>query len=225
MPSELKCLSLWQPWASLVAELEKWIETRHWSTAYRGRLGIHAARRRPRPGFSAERGWATGYGRLVYADHVDESFTLTRIGTNDTKRMPLGALVATCTLTDVVPIVDVMTGAGPEDHDASRLAVYDLPEGGLELVDRHKGMDDVTRMRDIADQRPFGDFTPGRYAWLLGDVQPTSKRCPVCWGDGDDPTGGPCPVCVGRGICDPVPVLGRQGLFNLRMNVTPASDT
>jgi hypothetical protein len=38
-----KVLSLWQPWASLVAIGAKCYETRHWNTKYRGPLVIHAA--------------------------------------------------------------------------------------------------------------------------------------------------------------------------------------
>ncbi len=38
---------------------------------------------------------------------------------------------------------------------------------------------------NIEDQRPYGDFTPGRYAWLLEDVRPIT----------------------------PVPAKGRQGLW------------
>lgn len=43
----IPALSLWQPWASLIAWGEKSIETRGWSTAYRGPLAIHAAKRKP----------------------------------------------------------------------------------------------------------------------------------------------------------------------------------
>src|SRR5262245_4907242 len=38
-------LSLWQPWASLMAAGAKKIETRHWPTGYRGLVAIHAAKR------------------------------------------------------------------------------------------------------------------------------------------------------------------------------------
>lgn len=41
----MKALSLWQPWASAMALGLKQIETRNWSTAYRGPLAIHAAKR------------------------------------------------------------------------------------------------------------------------------------------------------------------------------------
>lgn len=39
----MKALTLWQPWATLVAMGEKKIETRCWQTKYRGELAIHAA--------------------------------------------------------------------------------------------------------------------------------------------------------------------------------------
>lgn len=40
----IKVISLWQPWASLMAAGVKLHETRHWPTAYRGPLAIHAAK-------------------------------------------------------------------------------------------------------------------------------------------------------------------------------------
>lgn len=45
MPITMKGLSLWQPWASLMAVGAKRIETRSWSTDYRGLVAIHAAKR------------------------------------------------------------------------------------------------------------------------------------------------------------------------------------
>jgi hypothetical protein len=39
----MKALSLWQPWASLIYDERKTIETRHWEMKYRGPLAIHAA--------------------------------------------------------------------------------------------------------------------------------------------------------------------------------------
>jgi hypothetical protein len=43
----VKALTLWQPWASLVALGEKRFETRCWSTKYHGPLAIHAAAKTP----------------------------------------------------------------------------------------------------------------------------------------------------------------------------------
>jgi activating signal cointegrator 1 len=43
----MKALSLWQPWASLIALGEKRVETREWTTKYRGPLAIHATTKLP----------------------------------------------------------------------------------------------------------------------------------------------------------------------------------
>jgi hypothetical protein len=41
----MKAITLWQPWASLIAVGAKKVETRSWPTSYRGRIAIHAATR------------------------------------------------------------------------------------------------------------------------------------------------------------------------------------
>ena len=41
----MKAITLWQPWASLIALGIKHYETRSWSTNYRGELAIHAAKK------------------------------------------------------------------------------------------------------------------------------------------------------------------------------------
>lgn len=46
-PSNLACLSMWQPWASLVVYGFKRFEGRQWDTDYRGPLWIHAGSRQP----------------------------------------------------------------------------------------------------------------------------------------------------------------------------------
>jgi len=43
---DVKALTLWQPWASLVVRGVKQYETRSWSTRHRGLLAIHAAKRK-----------------------------------------------------------------------------------------------------------------------------------------------------------------------------------
>ncbi|MES2459391.1 MAG: ASCH domain-containing protein [Armatimonadota bacterium] len=48
----MKGLSLWQPWATLIAIGEKRIETRSWGTAYRGELLICATASTPAEGWS-----------------------------------------------------------------------------------------------------------------------------------------------------------------------------
>ena len=51
----MKALTLWQPWASLVALEHKRVETRCWPTRYRGPLAIHAAAELPPKWLGASR--------------------------------------------------------------------------------------------------------------------------------------------------------------------------
>lgn len=45
VPLSLPVLSLWEPWASLIAAGFKLHETRHWPTKVRGRVAIHATQK------------------------------------------------------------------------------------------------------------------------------------------------------------------------------------
>ncbi len=76
----MKALTLTQPWASLVAIGAKRIETRSWSTSYRGELAIHAAKGFPRD--------AQDFSRCIrlsvlFGPHYE---------------YPRGAVIATCRL-------------------------------------------------------------------------------------------------------------------------------
>lgn len=51
----MKALTLWQPWASMVALGEKRVETRCWSTKYRGEIAIHSAAALPPAWLGASR--------------------------------------------------------------------------------------------------------------------------------------------------------------------------
>ena len=41
----MKAITIWQPWASLLACGGKRFETRSWATSYRGPIAIHAAKK------------------------------------------------------------------------------------------------------------------------------------------------------------------------------------
>lgn len=85
----MKALSLWQPWATLVAIGAKQWETRGWSTSYRGPLLICAAKR---PMDLATRGIVKlSPFRDVLADVV----------------LPFGAALCVVNLRDVEPAEDV----------------------------------------------------------------------------------------------------------------------
>lgn len=171
---ELKALSLWQPWASLVAAGVKSIETRSWSTSYRGPLGIHAARRRPETmrlgDWWCEPTWGSEYGLL------DEA--------GEPRRLPLGVIVATCALVDVVPIIgdgDCTWDGGTEPARCAHAAI----DG--QVVVHGVGNWKTT----VLVEEAYGDYTPGRYAWVFADIHRLEH---------------------------PIPWLGRQQLFTVTID-------
>lgn len=83
----MKAISLWQPWASLVAHGLKRFETRHWTTSYRGPLAIHAAKRKPELSVS---------DRELIQAVID-------MGYRTLGQLPYGCIVCTCELVDIYP--------------------------------------------------------------------------------------------------------------------------
>lgn len=212
--TDLRCLSLDQPYASLIAIGVKTIETRSWSTKHRGRIGIASTAKKPIEGDEiGDTGWYSEYD----VDHwIINNWRQTRAHPG-----PLGAIVATANLVDCVPMIAM--------NDISRDGCHRLFVGDDCLWRTRPGGGPAI---DVSGQLPYGDFTPGRWAWLLDDVKPTTERCPACWGYGwtngrvnltDYGTGveydaDPCLTCgdgeeTGTGKCDPIPVKGKQRLW------------
>jgi hypothetical protein len=143
----------------------------------------------------------------------------------------LGSIVASCVIEDAVPMVSSLGTTTWREMESS--GVRRWVSVGPTRQDRADGRDAV-RLRlvwldddgwlhseEITDQIPYGTWERGRWAWLLGDVKPTTERCPACWGQPGDalytgsgqPGYGPCPTCNGAGVCGPVPAKGRQGVW------------
>lgn len=87
----MRGLTLHQPWASFVAVGAKSIETRAWATRYRGELAIHAG--------ANERAFDDAM-RLPSMRQIADEFFI--------DDFPLGAIVASCRLIDVVAIDDAL---------------------------------------------------------------------------------------------------------------------
>lgn len=87
----MKALSLTQPWATLLTLGEKKIETRSWSTRFRGVFAIHASKGFPR--------WARDMM------HEDPNFVevLSQYGYMSSSTLPTGAIIGTANLTDCLP--------------------------------------------------------------------------------------------------------------------------
>ena len=134
----MKALTLTQPWATLVAIGAKRIETRSWSTKYRGPLAIHAAK-----GFPKEARAFTTYP--VCYDAVAARFShREQWEKRGFPAYPLGAVLATCTLVNVLQ-VEVVNGR----DNTWGISIAPISENEL----------------------AFGDYSPGRYAWLLEDIK------------------------------------------------------
>lgn len=199
MGRRVKALTLWQPWASLVALGVKTIETRSWSTKYRGPLAIHAAVRKPPRVWTQDDGYAPpaadiiGMGR--HWESFEDRYQPGQFGYDWVG--PLGAVVATCTLVDVLPIHEQLcncglrstyVGIGTGGLGREILGVYaghDAERPGLAFsrvngnLDGHPWVAAVGDEERIIDQIPYGDFRCGRFAWLLADIDPLAEPVPA----------------------------------------------
>jgi activating signal cointegrator 1 len=125
----MHCISLWQPWATLIAIGAKKIETRSWHTDYRGPLAIHAAK------------------KIGSLDSAANSLAIEAISEYERSHgrmdpMPLGAVVAICDLVDCVYF-------GPDYQ------------------------------RQPEPELSFGDFTEGRWGFVLANVRKLAKPIPM----------------------------------------------
>jgi activating signal cointegrator 1 len=94
----MKAVSLWEPWASAMAWGLKGNETRHWYTAYRGPIAIHAAKTREHADFIHER-------------EVREAFA--GVGIRAVEDLPFGCVVCTGFLRDVVRVETIRGKISP----------------------------------------------------------------------------------------------------------------
>lgn len=84
----MKAISLWQPWASLVALQEKLWETRSRQISHRGPIAIHAAK-------------VTEHA-LIYTRCDPFKSAMERNAIADRKELPYGAIVAIANLSEIV---------------------------------------------------------------------------------------------------------------------------
>lgn len=122
----MRLISLWEPWATLMAIGAKRIETRSWATSYRGWLAIQASK--------------GGLSKRNLADCLAEpEFRAALAG----ERLSPGCIVAVVRLTECCPMED---------------------RGRIPGVFRaHPEL-------DSPQEREFGDFSEGRWAWVTRDL-------------------------------------------------------
>jgi hypothetical protein len=211
----VKCLTVRQPWATLLCDpwLPKWIETRSRRTHIRGTIGIIAGLWTPPTGVFEVGDYEMvrwfdllGYGdgwKLQNPNGGDPGFPADGIHPD----LPFGALIGTVDLYDCTPIVE-----RESDHDSlvshvcidSPAALYpgaveggmaaditdELPYGVFSMAILYSGSTGGYAGDDLTDQLPYGDFTPGRWAWLTRNPvlfdEPVPMRGAQHWQEDDD---------------------------------------
>lgn len=160
----MKAISLWQPWASLIACGAKPYETRSWAPP-RELIGqpiaIHAAKK-------IERGAAQFAEDLIYGQHKDGGYDLAQrldasmkgtpdelMGVFGHALLPIGCIVAIARLDAAFQLGDLDERAAvPAAKVVRRITSRPIPGCFSVRID------------------DFGDYSPGRWAWLLRDVRP-----------------------------------------------------
>lgn len=157
----MRCITLHQPWASLVALGAKRVETRSWKTSYRGPLAIHAAK--GFPPYARETVYTEPFQSILKAAG------LIKVGVLLDKQgclslafeswLPHGAILCTCNLVDCVPT------------DQFRVCLR-------EDIPHHRERD--SRWQWIShEEGMFGDYSEGRFGWLLEDIEPLPEPIPA----------------------------------------------
>lgn len=99
----MKALSLWQPWASLIAIGAKRIETRSWVTAYRGPIAIHAAKR-----------FTKDEVALCFCEPFRSC--LVEAGYTNPVELPLGCIIAVAKLVEIFPTQNIRDGLSGQER-------------------------------------------------------------------------------------------------------------
>lgn len=94
----MKAISLWQPWATMMALGVKTIETRSWSTEHRGYLAIHATAKLPKEARD-----------LCYESPFSDVLKL-YYGHISPDRLPVGKVLAVVNLTSIWPVSSIYPG-------------------------------------------------------------------------------------------------------------------
>lgn len=179
----MDAISLWQPWASLIACGAKPYETRDWAPPARligQRIAICAGKKVSQNGVALAMELVRDDGMAARLYH--RGCPLNMMGdfslSPGIALFPVGCVVCTALLDGAFLLGDPAKGtAVPSAHVAKRLISRKMPECFTVRYD------------------DYGDYSPGRWAWLLRDVE----------------------------ICKPpIAVKGRQKFFSLPADVVKA---
>ena len=151
MQSEMYALTLWQPWATLIAEGIKVFETRSWKPPKNligQQIAIHAAKKKP------TREEIDNYSTAIRRE-MEKLYGFT----NWWETIPYGSIIATTTIGGFFFVQEVV--------DAF------VRVKGLRTDESHKSTP------GYLDIDMFGDYSPGRYAWRLWDLSKEIEPIPA----------------------------------------------
>jgi hypothetical protein len=177
----MKAISLRQPWASLIACGAKPYETRHWAPPREligATIAIHAAKKVSRDAadmateimfgqFDGHRGLA----EKLEASWGGDQYPIDLMAPFGEAVLPVGCVVCTARL-------DAAFQLGEEAENAA------IPAARIVVRRASRPMLEFCTVPYDA----FGDYSPGRWAWLLRNIKP---------------------------LIPPPPAVGRQGFFDL----------
>lgn len=145
----MKAITLWQPWASLLACGAKRYETRSWPTSYRGSIAIHAAKQ--------------DVTKIVFELPTEVRHAMFEAikpaippGRTTIHHVPCGYVIA---IAELVGCYEIKKNP----YDKVR---YYLDETGAAV--EIKG-----------NELLFGDFTPERYAWKFRNMKMLPEPIPA----------------------------------------------
>lgn len=159
-------LSLSPPYGTLIQLLLKKIETRGRQTSYRGPLLIHQTAAPGPKGTTEAQLWDLCLSKPFRAP-------LLEAGYGSPARLPRGKIIALVELHNCVS-TDLLA----QSSGAYKLITADecLTDGKGNYYNRHFVKEDHGLVWPLTDQeRAFGDYTPGRWAWLLDNVRPLPR--------------------------------------------------
>lgn len=165
----MKALTLTQPWATLVAIGAKRIETRSFQRSYRGPLAIHAAKTFPWDAqtFANENrqcNSALKAGLLRYPGQMRAGRHPLASRDVCASDLPTGAIIAVCNL------------VGCEENDP------DCWPGPGQYIYGNRNNPDFRFILDWPVPEPerlFGDYSPGRFMWLLANIRALPEPIPA----------------------------------------------
>ena len=120
----MKVISIIEPWASLINDNIKFIETRSWKTTYRGEIYIHASLKKVSKNDK----------------QIDELIALLK-----NKNFKYGHIIAKATLIDCIYM----------DNEF------------------------IKKIKNNKTEYICGEYSEGRYAWILKDITPLNTPIPV----------------------------------------------